>query len=283
MKHSVLTLRSRGRDSVATTPRSSTYPSACPSEDEESTSEPIKPFRLLDLPSELRLRIFGILFQTIPEVIDLDPDNFRSIRRHLYILFVSRQIQREASHLFYSTKTFRLFPCHPGRFFKTKRPLLARLSPRCRASISSLELRLGPGFANPPKGWAVTEALGLKDTVNVRTLKVMVQVDTSNPIFNGFRAKGADDGFYEDFSKSLLDEVLKAVPSIIEVQFDGWPGVQKDGAMMRGLLGVANKYQKLISWGPERSWAKERGKDWSDIIPAKPSVIRVLPEVAVQS
>jgi hypothetical protein len=282
MNHSVLTLRTRGGGagrSGTSTPQSSAYPS----DDESPTQEEIKAFRLLDLPSELRLKIYGILFQTIPDVIDLDPDNFRNIHRKLFILYVSKQINAEASHFLYSTNTFRIFPCHPGRFFKTKRPLLARLSPRCRASISSLELRLGPGFANPPKGWAVTEGLGLKDAVNVRILKVMVQVDTSNPIFNGFRAKGAEDAFYENFSKGLLDKVLTSVPSINEVQFDAWSSVQKDGAMLRALLDVANKHKKLISWGPESGWDKEKGKDWANIILAETAMIGVLPEVAVIS
>jgi hypothetical protein len=286
MNQSVLTLRAPGGAlgvSGTYAPQSSECPSAYASEDDEATQVVRKPFRLLDLPSELRLKIYGILFQTIPDVIDLDPDNFRNIYRKLYILYVSRQINAEASHLFYSTSTFRIFPCHSGRFFKTKKPLLARLSPRCRASISSLELRLGPGFASPPKGWAVTETLGLKDAVNVRILKVMVQVDTSNAIFNGFRAKGAEDDFYENFSKDLLEKVLTSVPSIVDVQFDAWPGVQKDGAMLRALLDVANKHKKFISWGPERGWDKEKGKGWADVVMRKTAVMRVLPKIAVVS
>jgi len=258
--HSVITVQKFG--SAQSTPTSSAYPSTYPSEDEEEPSEKIKSFKFLDLPSELRNKIYGMVFQSAPATIDLDPDNFRNIHRKFSLFLVSRQVHDEASHHFYSTHTIRLFPCHPGRFFKSKKPLLARLSPRYRASLTSFELRLGPGFAAPPRGWVVNDALGLKDSVSVRILKVMVQVDTSNPIFNGFR--GGDDGFYETFSKNLLDQVLSSVSSIVEVQFDAWSSVQKGGAMMRALLAVANKHHKLISWGPERGWNDQKDEDWVD-------------------
>ncbi|KAL5345416.1 hypothetical protein ACLOAV_009787 [Pseudogymnoascus australis] len=276
MKHKVLTLRPRGRAKISEA-------SAYPPEDVESESEASKkPFRLLDLPTELRLKIYALVFHSCPDVIDLDGDNYKNIHRKLSILYASRQIHEEASHLLYSTRTFRIFPC-VDRFFKSKRPLLARLSPRCRNSISSLELRLGPGFASPPKSWAVTESLGLKDATNVRMLKVMVQVDTSDPMFIGYRARGLDDSFYEDFSKALLENILVAVPSINEVQLDAWPSIQKEGPMISGLMGVVKQHRKVISWGPERGWSKEKGKDVIDLAIARPPVIRALPKVAVIS
>lgn len=275
MKHKVLTLRARGGAKISAT-------RSYPPEDVKSESEITKPFRLLDLPSELRLKIYALVFHSCPDVIDLDADNYKNIHRKLSILYASRQINREASHLLYSTRTFRIFPC-VDRFFKSKRPLLARLSPRCRKSISSFELRLGPGFASPPKSWAVTESLGLKDATNVRILKVMVQVDTSDPMFNGYRARGLGDTFYEDFSKSLLDKILEAVPSINEVQLDAWTSIQKDGPMISGLMGVVKQHKKVISWGPERGWSKENAKEVIDLGIAKSPAIQLLPEVTVLS
>lgn len=275
MKHKVLTLRARGGAKISAT-------RSYPPEDLKSESEITKPFRLLDLPSELRLKIYALVFHSCPEVIDLDGDNYKNIHRKLSILYASRQIHREASHLLYSTRTFRIFPCI-DRFFKSKRPLLARLSPRCRNSISSLELRLGPGFASPPKNWAVTESLGLKDATNVRILKVMVQVDTSDPMFNGYRARGLGDTFYEDFSKSLLDKILEAVPSINEVQLDAWTSIRKDGPMISGLMSVVKQHKKVISWGPERGWSKDNAKEVIDLGIAKSPAIQLLPEVTVIS
>jgi len=288
--------RSKGRAALSTRPISSTKPkpasanpsinpipstnpSAHPSEDEDEAPEKFKPFKFLELPSELRNKIYNLVFSGAPEVVDLDPDNFHMIHRKMSIFLVSKQVHDEASHCFYSTHTMRIFPCHPGRFFKTKKPLLARLPLRYLASISSLELRVGPGFANPPRGWIVNETLGLKDCLSVRVLKVMVQVDTSNPVFEGFRR--SDDGFYERFCKDLLDGVLSSVPSIVNVQFDAWSSVMKDGPMMRGLLSSASKYEKIISWGPERGWNNDKDDDWMESLVVKPAVVDALPEISL--
>ena len=106
---------------------------------------------------------------TAPQILDLDPAIFRLLQKEkmLALFGVCRQTYLEASHRFFSTHTFRLFPTEP-RYFSTKRPLLARLPPGYRSSITSLELRLGPGWNAPPRGWAVSDALGLKDCINVR-------------------------------------------------------------------------------------------------------------------
>ncbi|KAK4233758.1 hypothetical protein C8A03DRAFT_19218, partial [Achaetomium macrosporum] len=162
-----------------------------------------------------------------------------------------RTIYHEATHFFYSTRTFRIFPTVPGRSFTTKKPLLARLNARQRRLITSLELRLGPGFNMPPRGWVVNKALGLGDCVNVRKLTVFVECDPSDGIFKGFRKA---DGFYELFSRNLLDDVLFEMPFLHSVHFDAWSSVKKSGAMMSGLLAVAKARGRKICWGPERNW-----------------------------
>jgi hypothetical protein len=260
--HGILVLRSTGT-SNATTPASSTYPSAYPTEDEGESSPPIKPFRFLALPSELRNKIYALVFARAPQVIDLDPDTFSLIsRQKLFALFrVSRQINDEATHHFLSTHTIRLFPIYPGRYFKSKRPLLARLSPRYRSSLTSLDLRLGPGWNDPPPGWVVNDALGLADCTNVRVLKVFVEIDTSDSFYDGWRKC---DGFYEGFSMRLLEGVLKSVPSVEVVEFDGWSGVPRNCNMMAGLGQVVAKYDKVVGWGPERGWGTESDQVWSD-------------------
>jgi hypothetical protein len=253
-KNKVLTLRSGGGSGSAT-PLSSAYPSQYPSEAEDEEEPSVnKPFKFLDLPSELRNKIYGFHFGNAPAVLDLDTDNFRNVWRKLSILFTNRQIMAEASHNFYSTHAVRLFPVN-GKFFKAKKPLLARISPRCRASISTFELRLGPGFAAPPRGWIINDALGLEDCTRVRVIKVMVQVDPSTPIFKGFR--NVEEGFYERFSQNLLEGVLMKVPSVTEVQFDAWPSVSRSSPIMQGLLATARKHGKMVSWGPEAGWKEE--------------------------
>ncbi|KAI2620477.1 hypothetical protein GGR54DRAFT_100089 [Hypoxylon sp. NC1633] len=210
-----------------------------------------RPFRFLDLPSELRLKVYDYHFANTGGVLDLDPDNYKRIHQKLAFLRSCRTIYREASYLFYSTHPVRVFPTHPGRFFKTKKPLLARMKPCQRASMTSLELRLGPGWSKPPRGWVVNPALGLSDCINVTRLTVFVECDPGNDIFKGFRQP---DNFYERFSQSLLTDVLDEMPWVERIEFDAWPSVKKSGALMRGLMEVTTSRGLAIVWGKERGW-----------------------------
>ncbi|POR37673.1 Uncharacterized protein TPAR_02126 [Tolypocladium paradoxum] len=212
---------------------------------------PSKPFLFLSLPSELRVKVYEHYFNDTDKVLDLGPDNYKRIHKMLGLMRVCKQIYAEAAHLFYSTRAFRIFPTYPGKYFKTKKPLLARLKPGQRECIKCLELRLGPGWNAPPKGWVVNDALGLKDCVNVRKLNVFVECDPSDGFFKGFRQS---EGFYERFSRRLLASVIDELPSVDVIEFDAWSGVKMSGDMMHGLLDVATQSKRLIRWGPERGW-----------------------------
>ncbi|KAI0474132.1 hypothetical protein GGR56DRAFT_565706 [Xylariaceae sp. FL0804] len=262
--------------SALTTPLSSAYPSAYASEAEPDFNNEIsklpfeslsidgrlqpksrlkrikqKPFRFLDLPTELRLRVYDYHFANTGDVLDLDPDNYKRIHQKLAIMRTCRIMHQEAQHLFYSTRTVRIFPTHPGRFFKTKKPLLARMKPALRANLTSLELRLGPGWSKPPRGWVVNPALGLRECIKVRKLTVFAECDPGNDIFRGFRQPNS---FYENFSKALMAAVLDEMPWVERIEFDAWPSVKKSGALMTGLIELSKARGMRITWGLERGW-----------------------------
>lgn len=212
----------------------------------------MRPFRFFDLAPELRLRILELIL-LFPKTIDLDPTNIRAVRPLLGLFLVNRRMHEEAYRVFYGRNTFRIFPIH-GRFFHTKLPLLGRLSPRYRAVITKLELRLGPGWTKPPKGWVADGRLGLADTGTLRLLRVFVECDpASHPIFEGFR-NGED--FYTEFGVNLVRSFFAQAPSLAQVEFDAYPSVSKSSPLLQGLIHEAKAQNKRISWGPERGWDK---------------------------
>jgi hypothetical protein len=221
-----------------------------------------KPFVFLTLPSELRLKIYQYYFADADNVLDLNPDNYRRMHKRLGIIRVCRQLHDEVTHYFYSTRTVRIFPTFPGRYFKTKKPMLARMKPNQRGCLQTLELRLGPGWNAPPRGWVVNDALGLADCTEVHTLRVFVECDPSDGFFNGFRRS---DGFYERFSHDLLSDVLRVLPAVRTVEFDAWTSVRKSGYMMRCLLEAATESKIQVTWGPERGWTDD--PDENDSLP----------------
>jgi len=222
---------------------------------------PDRPFPFLELPSELRIKVYEHYFSDEEwpnEILDLGPDIYKRYHKKLGIIRVCRQIHDEATHYFYSTRRFRIFPSSPGRYFKTKKPLLSRMKKVQRECVTSLELRLGPGWGAPPRGWVVNDALGLAEFTNVRTLCVFVECDPSDGVFKGFRRS---EGFYEEFSRTLLASLLEKLPCVNVVEFDGWSSVKKKGAMMSGLLETARTAGYLTAWGPERGWTDEDHED----------------------
>jgi hypothetical protein len=233
-------------------PRDRLYPLVYPAPQEQpllktprtKVWKPKGPFRFLDLPGEVRNRIyeFALVDQ---EVIDLDPANHRRIAPRLTLLSTCRQIYEESYHIFYSRQAFRLFPVHPA-FFQTKKVLLTRLPAKYRKEIATLELRLGPGWSKPPKTWNMGPKLGLSDCTSVRRLNIFVEVDPSHDIFKGFRV---DDRFYTIFCGHLLEELFEQVPSLEEVHLEAWPSVPKEGSLMNELVGVSEAENKRVIWG----------------------------------
>ena len=207
-------------------------------------------FPFFNLPSELRLRIYEMALVTTT-TIDLDPSNYRTIAPLIRCFLVSKRMHDEAAGVFYGFNTFRLFPVH-GRFFHAKSPLLARLPSHYRNLITKLELRLGPGWTKPPRGWVMDDRLGLNAVIKLRTLKIFVQCDpASDPVFEGFRV---GQEFYTDFSLDLVRSFVRQVPSLREVEFDAWSPVTKSSPLMHSLLIEIRALDKRITWGPHRKW-----------------------------
>ena len=215
-------------------------------------------FRFFDLPFELRYKILGYVLVS-NQVIDLDPIFVYSARERLFLFLVSKGFHSDASYVFYSSHTFRIFPTN-GRFFGNKtRPLLARLPSHYQRSLVSLELRLGPGWTCPPGSWRVNDALGLESMVAVRFLKVFVEVDPSHDFFRGFRV-GKD--FYTRFSTELLEQIIERLPALERVELDGWPSVMREGPLMRRLVDVARASGKtVVELGAQRVSESENNQD----------------------
>jgi hypothetical protein len=122
--------------------------------------------------------------------------------------------------------------------------------------IGKIELILGSSWSAPPKSWKVTSRLGLAQMTGVKIFKIFIQCDPSHPIFEGFRIS---NDFYTGFAGGLVRQILEQLPNLEHVEFDAWPSVQKNGALMRRLLSEVRAAGQNIHWGPERGW-----NDWED-------------------
>lgn len=211
-----------------------------------STSElepaPSQSFRFFDLPAELRRKILDEVF-IVDGIIDMDFNASRTVKSFL----VSRQFYREATATFYGRNTFRLLPIRGKVMKRRAQPLMKRFAARHRASIVSLELRLGPFWSQPPRCWKVDRALGLEDATAIRVLRVFVECDPSHSLYDGFRRS---KDFYTMYAGGLLKEVVARLPSLREVQFDGYPSVSLNAPLMQKLAHEALLGRKKVVWKP---------------------------------
>lgn len=228
----------------------------------DSTEVVFAPFRFFDLPSEIRLKIYGfVLFSSRRKAAGRYNGNVGSssknkllapLSHRLSLFLASRRLHDEAASLFYSVQTFRVFPIQDY----SRQPTLSSLGSSYRHMIGKIELILGSSWTAPPKSWKVTSRLGLTQMTGVKIFKIFIQCDPSHPIFEGFRISS---DFYTGFAGGLVHQILEQLPNLAHVEFDAWPSVQKNGALMRRLLSEVRTAGKKIYWGPERGW-----NDWED-------------------
>lgn len=229
------------------------------SESGPANSESLRPqkfFYFFNLPFELRRKVLShLLVQN--RIIDLDPANAISNPFRLNLFLTSRRMHEEAYQVFYSIHTFRIFPIHPRYFGGRVKSVLSRLSPRYRAALVSLEIRLGIGWSKPPKTWTVTDRLGLQDCTRVKNLEVFVECDPSHEIFHGFRISVE---FFTDFSSNLLESIVKSLPYLEWVTFNRHgPSVSRDSELMSRLQEAVLKGQKRIAWAKDKWVDDEEG------------------------
>jgi hypothetical protein len=163
----------------------------------------------------------------------------------------------ETYRVFYS-QPMRLYP-HHDRFFYTKKPLLARIPPKYRNMINTMELRLGKGWSKIPRCQNTESSLGLQDCTGLKVLKVFVQCDPSDAHFNGFRGKNADEDTYKWFCIDLLRGILQQVPRLQVVEIDAWPGIKQRGPLISAIQEIIQAAGKKLVWGPLRGWEHEDG------------------------
>lgn len=207
----------------------------------ESDDDLVSPFRFFDLPPELRRKILHYVFH-VDRVLDID---FVPTHR-LAILTVSERFREEAGAAFYSSNKFRLLPTHGNAVARRARPLIKCIAQRYRFLLIFMEFRLGPFWTQPPQCWKIDDSLGLEDATGVRVLNIFVEIDPSVPMFKGFRKS---KNFYTEFTGNLLRQILRRLPSLIEVRLDGYPSVFRDGRLVQRLVNEVISSGKRVSWG----------------------------------
>jgi hypothetical protein len=232
-------------------------------EEDDNKFKPKGTFPFLSLPTELRYKIINLILFN-----DADPlnpqrtttdDAFQELLpscKTISLLLANRAIHAEASHILYSSTTFRLFALQD--FLSLPTP--PDLAPHYRSHITRLSLILGSSWTAPPKHWRVGKGLArcLSRLKLVRVLRVFVQLDPSIPMFEKHRVSFA---FYTDFCGALLADVLKAMPWVEAVEVAGYRHVDPRGPLVSRLVKEVQWKGRDVRWDRACGWFEEMGKE----------------------
>ncbi|KIW99811.1 uncharacterized protein Z518_10739 [Rhinocladiella mackenziei CBS 650.93] len=218
---------------------------------DETFSAPLRdPFPFFELPAEIRNRIYRlVLFSpTGSQGADGKP------KPRTAILTTSKRMHQEVSYILYSSSSFRIFPLQD---FESA-PVVQDLPLRYRSMVTKLEMVVGSDWTRPPKTWRVSRLLAkrLGKLSAVRTLKIFVTLDPSQPIFEPY---WVSFDFYTDFCGNLLRDVLSSMPHLMAIEMDGYSSVDTTGPLVSRLRAEAEAQGKTCTLGPTKLLATPTG------------------------
>lgn len=202
--------------------------------------------RILDLPSELRARIYSYIFPSWRYDAVKDRKGVQVTSpyyplKRIHILLVSRSLHDDVTQYLYSVHVFRLFPLQDF----SRMPTVKNIAPQYKRSCKAIELILGSSWTNPPSSWVVDEALGLHHMELVHTLDILLVCDPSEAIFEGFRVSKT---FYTHYAVALVRDILKALPNLQQIILDSYSYVRREGHLVTHLMDEFRKTKAKVRW-----------------------------------